>query len=270
MIDAFRALCQRSSIPLDAGWYAMVQILWPLDCWSNSLNTRHSNWLPWSIMTVSRGLNLDINTSAYVRLTVSALIFLRGTASGQREKRSINVKQYRNIWSSGKRLTMSIWTWWNLDSGAITCAGCNILCLVILGFWHLRQLLQNSEICLCIWGKTYCFLMIRTRTRALGYDNEWIFMTSLRKDAGMNGHKVSPETSQYNNTFSSSKKIFLRQIDHCELAIINSTFLSVYWAAAIIFSFISFMLFAKRQNLEDCDQSVFETHVFRGNTENIL
>ena len=59
------------------------------------LHTLDSNWLPWSDVRLRGTPNLDTHVLMKARATVSVVMSASGVASGQRVKRSTQVKIYR-------------------------------------------------------------------------------------------------------------------------------------------------------------------------------
>ena len=81
-------------------------------------------------MTILEGTpNREIHPLMKALATVSAVISVRGIASGERENRSIHVRRYVNPLDSGSGLTMSMWMISNRVSGVGNDKSGAVVCL---------------------------------------------------------------------------------------------------------------------------------------------
>ena len=163
----------------------------------SSLKRLDSNWRPWSVVifagTPKRAIHVERRAEEAVVASISGI----GVASGQREKRSIHVTQYRQPCDYCMTM-MSKCICSNRPASSPNVSVSVDTCLVILHCWHgmhcrvhVWQFLFNA-------GQTKRDFTSFWVARIPGWQSPWSELnTSRRKGFGTYGRTMSPDTLQY-------------------------------------------------------------------------
>lgn len=186
MVAALRERCHRSIIPLDCGWYAVVQILRLPISFVMASNIADSNCAPLSVVISLGTPNHVIHVLKNAFVTVSAEMSVIGVAFGHLVVLSIIVKQYLSPLEFGNGPTMSMCTCRNLSSGTGICSGVLWLCLWIFAFRHGKHVLAQLAISFCIPTQTNLCAIAFLVVLPLGCDRLCVLLskTRFRKDLG--------------------------------------------------------------------------------------
>jgi hypothetical protein len=117
-------------------------------------NRCNSKCRHWSVVMVRGHPKRAIHPYSRVRATVSAVMYVRGMASGQRVKRSNAVRQYLKLFDVGNGPTMSTCTCWKRDVIRAKFPSGVVVCLVTFDRWqdwHTRVQMGHY---LCMPGHT--------------------------------------------------------------------------------------------------------------------
>ena len=109
--------------------------------WLSWLQRLDSNCLPRSVITVEGTPNLAIQPRTKALATDSAVMSIRGNASGQCVNLSMHVRRYLYPWEGGRGPTISTWTTSKRASGGLKDNIVAVVCLVTLARWHWGQMI---------------------------------------------------------------------------------------------------------------------------------
>ena len=129
--------------------------------------------------------------------TVSAVMFVMGMASGQRVKRSTQVRRYLKPREGGSGPTISTCTMSKRASGVENVARGVTVCLWILDLWHCRHDCAHLRTSDLMFGQIYRLVMRHSVAPTPGWEREWRLSNTARLyRAGTTGRGTPVERSQ--------------------------------------------------------------------------